>query len=717
MADNRSQHIIHTLKKHWVFSVLAGYLLFSSAISILLVAVLHFFYNISIVWVGIFIPCIFGVFLTVNRSWRVKDEDVIRFLDSEYPGLEESSALLLKTPGTLNGLQQLQLEKNEQLLGTISGPRRWYRRSVTGIVLVVVAVLLSYGFSGLKFRKGNVSGISETSLKDHSYEGVPVKLSSLEIGIQPPAYTGLKARIQNGPEIRAEENAVITWTMITSGPVQRVYILMNDANLIPLDRTNAEGSEWTARYALITGGYYQIMIDTLKSPIYPMEMIKDQLPEIVVHQPGSETVIEYGTPANTGVRLTVSDDYGVQHSEILATVSSGSGEAVKFQQHRISFSESFKSGLKSYTLNRSIDLSKLAMKPGDELYFYIRAVDSRKQEKRSDVFVVKLEDTAQLFSVEGLLTGVNIKPEYFRSQRQIIIETEQLIRDQAAVSEKEFIDKSSSLGIDQKLLRLRYGKFLGEEAVTYESPVQEGEIHKDEEEDHDHQQENPNEPRDVLSQFGHSHDNAEDATFFDPETKKQLRATLNEMWKAELQLRLAKPREALPFEYKALRLLKDLQQKSRVYVAKTSPKANLLNNEKRLTGELDKIVEPVKNYTMTFRPSDTEPLTKSLTILSSLKNTSNFNPADISTLRDASVSLGEKAVESPAQFIPALEALRSLISALEQSQPVLYRDIALSERAILALIKVPSAKPAVRSTPSGILSEQYFRNLQQIQRR
>ena len=97
-------------------------------------------------------------------------------------------------------------------------------------------------------------------------------------------------------------------------------------------------------------------------------------------------------------------------------------------------------------------------------------------------------------------------------------------------------------------------------------------------------------PQFILDQFSHKHDIAEDATFFDPETKKQLKATLAEMWKSEGKLRLYKPAEALPFAYNALRLLKDLQQKSRVYVAKTSSKTTPLQpKEKRLTGELDKI--------------------------------------------------------------------------------------------------------------------------------
>ena len=106
-------------------------------------------------------------------------------------------------------------------------------------------------------------------------------------------------------------------------------------------------------------------------------------------------------------------------------------------------------------------------------------------------------------------------------------------------------------------------------------------------------------PTKFFDAYTDKHDNAEDASFLEPETKNQLKATLNEMWSAELRLRTYKPREALPFAYKALRLLKDLQQKSRAYVAKTSAKtAPLKPAEKRLTGDLTK--NYCTNYTAGF---------------------------------------------------------------------------------------------------------------------
>src|SRR5438094_1451102 len=101
-----------------------------------------------------------------------------------------------------------------------------------------------------------------------------------------------------------------------------------------------------------------------------------------------------------------------------------------------------------------LDLAALRMDPGDELYFYIQAQDNHNQQSRTDVYIVSLQDTAQLLSMDGLLSGVNVKPEFFRSERQIIMDSEKLLRDRDSISKETFNTRSNELGNDQKLLRL-----------------------------------------------------------------------------------------------------------------------------------------------------------------------------------------------------------------------------------------------------------------------
>jgi hypothetical protein len=96
---------------------------------------------------------------------------------------------------------------------------------------------------------------------------------------------------------------------------------------------------------------------------------------------------------------------------------------------------------------------KLGLEPGDELYFYVEALDNKTplaNRARTETFFIALQDTAsQQLSVEGGL-GVDLMPEYFRSQRQIIIDSEKLLGDRKNISKHEFNSRSNELGYDQK---------------------------------------------------------------------------------------------------------------------------------------------------------------------------------------------------------------------------------------------------------------------------
>ena len=87
----------------------------------------------------------------------------------------------------------------------------------------------------------------------------------------------------------------------------------------------------------------------------------------------------------------------------------------------------------------------------------------------------------------------------------------------------------------------------------------------------------------------HSHDDAETNTFYEQSTRSLLKMALEQMWQAELHLRLYEPEKAIPFENKALSYLKEAQQKARVFVKKTGfDPPPIKEKEKRLTGELTK---------------------------------------------------------------------------------------------------------------------------------
>src|SRR5690606_41643874 len=58
----------------------------------------------------------------------------------------------------------------------------------------------------------------------------------------------------------------------------------------------------------------------------------------------------------------------------------------------------------------------------------------------------------------------------FRSQRQLIIDTERLIAEKPVIPKQEFNARSNELGFDQKSLRLKYGQFMGDETEIQAPP-------------------------------------------------------------------------------------------------------------------------------------------------------------------------------------------------------------------------------------------------------
>jgi hypothetical protein len=134
-------------------------------------------------------------------------------------------------------------------------------------------------------------------------------------------------------------------------------------------------------------------------------------------------------------------------------------------------------------------------------------------------------------------------------------------------------ERSEAIAADQGQLRRRYGQFLGEESSLFGG------------EDHD-EHEAKGGKMDVLHQFGHAHDEAENATLYDEGTKKVLRRALTAMWDAENALRAITPKTALAPEHKALAAIKELQQADRIYLHKTAFVPPPIKEDIRMTGDV-----------------------------------------------------------------------------------------------------------------------------------
>src|SRR5690606_28113130 len=206
---------------------------------------------------------------------------------------------------------------------------------------------------------------------------------------------------------------------------------------------------------------------------------------------------------------------------------------------------------------------------GEDLVARLEVLDNRApqpQLARSASVILRWppEPVTGADGLDGLARQV--LPAYFRSQRQIIIDAEALLKEQPQLAPDEFERRSDTIGVDQRLLRLRYGQFLGEESEGGRAPPTsdlptsdlpaDGSTDAHAHDDHDdggasgtpppdaHGHDHGGDPAapaaagfgeigNVLETFGHTHDIAEAATLLDPQTRETLRAALREMWQSE----------------------------------------------------------------------------------------------------------------------------------------------------------------------------------------
>lgn len=692
MAD-QGKHIVDQLQKSWQTRMGITCLIFALALSIFISAIIYRLAGAGWIWIPIVMigSSVVSYFLLYRK---ITMKDVSSYVDKSLPLAEESSSLFLKQ-GALNYFERRQADKiSIQLRDNITIPPRIVKqqRLAVGSLLAAMMIMLALYFVPTAIVSGdNGKAIDRVSVTDE--KRLP-GISQAVITITPPAYTGRTSRQQGIFNIEAEESGVVQWRINTNMAADSLLLIFNDSSIIRLT-PSTDMRSWRVSMPVRKPGFYQVKLGNAISDFYRIDMIADQVPEISVRNPAANSVIEPGMAYRSMVDVSLTDDYGLSATSLIATIASGSGESVAFREQRLTFSD-FVPGRRAVHLKKQLDLLQLKMAPGDEIYFYISAIDNRNQEKRSDVFIVRIEDTTELMSLEGLASGIDLKPEFFRSQRQIIIETEQLLKDQPNMSKEAFTNKSNDLGIDQRLLRLRYGKFLGEET--------DAEIGGDDHGDEEHEEGNVG---DMMDKYTHKHDNAEDATFFDPETKKQLKATLAEMWKAELQLRTIKPREALPFEYKALRLLKDLQQKTRAYVSKTGIKTTPLDPKKRLTADLSGIQQAVTFTTTNSAEENLTVIRQSLGILEQLRNMEKLSPAASQTLQMAMGQLRENAAEQPGLYLPALTSVNKILIQEFKSS-----DLEIAGAGLMKLAGSTKLAPVkTKQGQDGNLSDKYFKKI------
>jgi hypothetical protein len=620
---------------------------------------------------------------------RVDDLRIALYLNRFYPELKESGDLLVKEPGELSSLEQIQL--NRISIPVAKLPHRVPLAIASFVGATGLLAITFYVAASILFVQAGLEPFSHDKTSEPATPLDP-SIKSVTVTVVPPSYTRLPKTETNNLSFSAAEGSQVTWHLSFHETISHIKLTMTGGDSLvvtPPATQNAQPTSVEFKYSLSSSVLYRITWtingESHSSDYNRIDVKADQVPKVSIKDLPQFTRLKWEERNSIDVNSMIRDDYGLTQAHVIATVSKGSGESVKFREEKLLFSSPSKISGNSIAGKLTLDFRKLGMDPGDEVYFYVEAFDNKQpqaQRNRTDTYFVALQDTAHQETVmdEGL--GVDLMPDYFRSQRQLIIDTEKLLADQKAkkVTKHQFNSTSNELGYDQKVLRLRYGQFLGEEfetsigqtAVEEAQEEQDGKGADDILKQYSHQHDTENEhnlvpdkkekdKEDPLAAFRHDHDNEESATFFTTSIKAKLRAALTLMWDSELKLRTYLPKESLPTQYQILKLLKEISQDSRIYVHRMGFDPPPLKEEKRLTASLDE-VKPASTENKTTGDYQYPAIRLALSDISgALQNEQiTLSEQQRSNLHSAGDELASLALKAPGNYLQALSDLRAV---------------------------------------------------------
>ena len=629
-----------------------------------------------------------------RRRPRVDARHIARHLDRTVPALEDSTELLVSDDAALSRLERLQRDRVRATLDRLPEPalphRPSRRAARIGLALLAAAAALAlWPAPGTPHPARSAAPVGPRRIP----AGAPPapSVGAVEIAITPPRYTARGPRHAMQWDLdNVEEGARVTWRVSIRGPVARASLVTTAGDSIPLRAV--DGDHFSVSLIPTTSRLYQIVATgpggRTATPYHRLLVVADAAPTVTVVQPDLRTTVPTGAVA-VAIEVLAHDDYGLRDAALVATVTSGQGEGVKFREQYLAFDRRDTRPGGGWRLRRSLELSALGLGPGDELYFHVAVHDTREpapNETRSETHFVVVADTASPPRSDFSGVALDVLPEYFRSQRQIIIDTERLLDARPRITPQQFRDRSQNIGLDQHLLRLRYGEIVGDETVI-DAPLgvdAEG------------------------SPEVHEHDTEDNATRLARSVKETLKAALGEMWSAELHLRTYDPERALPYEYRALELLKEVQQSARVYVQRTGFAPPPLEPDRnRLTGELTDIRS--RSASATRLAVDSLPAVRAgIAHLDELDRRGAPTAPHLLALEAAGREIARLAADDPARHLETLGALRTLITALERDGSPCVGCVTRVRHGLWMALPSPAAMPTPERGPRDGVARRYF---------
>jgi len=343
----------------------------------------------------------------VQRQWAA-------WLNDAYPQLEDSSGLLTQVPpGPVAQLQRSRIAARAGVLED-SFARTLAQRHVRVNLIPAVAALVAAALAAVLAAAPHISTARPAS---GGQAAAQAAAGSLTLRVTPPAYTGANPFDIEARDVQLPQHSEVRWC--AKGKDAGIEISIGQHLVVRA----GECAAWTATESVFWRSTEQ------GAARYTIRVIPDQAPTVSIIMPKEAVTVLARDALTAGIAVAAKDDYAVARATLHLTLARGSGENIRFSDREVPLPRSADPRTRNW--QKTWTLKELGMEPGDELYFFARVTDNAPDKPhtvQTPTYTLRLPGP-EAESLDASALPLMVKPENLRSQRQIIIDTEQLLSD------------------------------------------------------------------------------------------------------------------------------------------------------------------------------------------------------------------------------------------------------------------------------------------------
>lgn len=349
--------ILKTFKNKWQLMQAFEMFLYASG-----PAVLVYFLTSNIIVTLLIFSGILVVGFAIKKPWQLTLEKIGNYIDSNVDAVQYSTGLLLVPENQLSSLASLQRHKVSKILkNSIASlkPNVSFKKPALILGLFLLLSVLAQQFNwASKFDKSVRNPEMQETIAFKPLDSVntknePPRIKNQILQIRYPSYTSIGTIHSKTMNIKALEGSRLSWQLQFDKPIEEAVFESSDENFSM--RKSEKG--YTHQMLLNAQGFYNFKFDavdgeTYQSELYALEMFKDESPVVEIQQLQQFTSLDFEEDKNIEFETVITDDFGIAEAYIIATVSKGEGESVKFREERLKFENEVLKGSKNQKLSK-----------------------------------------------------------------------------------------------------------------------------------------------------------------------------------------------------------------------------------------------------------------------------------------------------------------------------------------------------------------------------